>query len=82
MKSFPFDSEVIYDAEGHPEYDRGADSTILSDFIHLMFTDGVFPNPSTGLQVTASSEEMTVAVSDILNSGRQVKERLAQLEEM
>lgn len=62
MKSFPFDSEVIYDAEGNPEYDRGADSTILSDFIHLMFTDGVFPNPSTGLQVTASSEEMSVVV--------------------
>lgn len=32
--------------------------------------------------LAASSEEMTVAVSDILNSGRQVKERLAQLEEM
>lgn len=62
MKSFPFDSDVTYDAEGNPEYDRGADSTILSDFIHLMFTDGVFPNPSTGLQVTASSEEMSVVV--------------------
>ncbi|MGN0352382.1 MAG: hypothetical protein ACI4ES_12080 [Roseburia sp.] len=62
MRSFPFDSDVTYDADGNPEYDRGADSTILSDFIHLMFTDGVFPNPSTGLQVTASSEEMSVVV--------------------
>lgn len=62
MKSFPFDSDVTYDAEGNPEYDRGADSTLLAQFLHLMFTDGVFPNPSTGMQVTASSEEMSVVV--------------------
>ncbi|MCI5918027.1 MAG: hypothetical protein MRZ75_01675, partial [Roseburia sp.] len=62
MKSFPFDSDVTYDAEGNPEYDRGADSTLLAQFLHLMFTDGVFPNPSTGMQVTASSEKMSVVV--------------------
>lgn len=62
MRSFPFDSDVTYDELGNPEYDRGADSTILASFIHLMFTDGVFPNPSTGLQVTASSETMSVIV--------------------
>lgn len=62
MRSFPFDSDVTYDELGNPEYDRGADSTILANFIHLMFTDGVFPNPSTGLQVTASSETMSVIV--------------------
>lgn len=62
MRSFPFDSDVTYDENGNPEYDRGADSTILSDFIHLMFTDGVFPNPSTGLQVTHSDETMSVIV--------------------
>ncbi|MGN0438035.1 MAG: [Fe-Fe] hydrogenase large subunit C-terminal domain-containing protein [Lachnospiraceae bacterium] len=32
--------------------------------------------------LAASSEEMTVAVSDILDSGRQVKEQLMRLEEM
>lgn len=62
MRSFPFDSDVTYDELGNPEYDRGADSTILANFIHLMFADGVFPNPSTGLQVTASSETMSVIV--------------------
>lgn len=62
MKSFPFDSEVTYDSDGNPIYDRGADSGILADFLHLMFSDGVFPNPSTGLQVTASSSEMSVVV--------------------
>ena len=62
MKSFPFDSDVTYDSDGNPEYDRGVDSTILSEFLHLMYKDGVFPNPSTGLQVTSSSEEMSVVV--------------------
>lgn len=62
MKSFPFDSDVTYDSSGNPEFDRGVDSTILAQFLHLMFTDGVFPTPSTGLQVTASGDDMSVVV--------------------
>lgn len=72
MKSFPFDSEVTYDLDGNPVYDRGANSSMLADFLHLMFSDGVFPNPSTGLQVTASSSEMCVLVKpgSVMINGR------------
>lgn len=62
MRSFPFDSEVTYDELGNPSFDRGVDSSILADFLHLMFGDGVFPNPSTGLQVTTSENDMSVVV--------------------
>lgn len=62
MRSFPFDSEVTYDELGNPSFDRGVDSGILSDFLHLMFNDGVFPNPSTGLQVISSENDMSVVV--------------------
>lgn len=72
MKSFPFDSDVTYDSDGNPEYDRGVDSTILSEFLHLMYKDGVFPNPSTGLQVTSSDNEMSVVVNpgNVMIQGR------------
>ena len=62
MKSFPFDSEVTYTETGEPIYDRASNSQELRDYFHLMYTDGVFPNPSTGMQVTAYSEEMSVSV--------------------
>ena len=62
MKSFPFDSEVTYTETGEPVYDRASNSQELRDYFHLMYTDGVFPNPSTGLQVVAYSEEMSVSV--------------------
>lgn len=61
MKSFPFDSEVTYE-EGVPVYDRGQNSEELRDYLHLLYTDGVFPNPSTGMQVTVSQQEMSVIV--------------------
>jgi hypothetical protein len=62
MNSFPFDSQVTYDSDGNPSYDRAYDSKELRDYMHLLFTDGVFPNPSTGLQVTTSEQEMSVTV--------------------
>ena len=62
MKSFPFDSEVTYDEHDNPIYDRGTDSNTLAQFLGLMFRDGVFPNPSTGLQVTPSQNQMSVTV--------------------
>lgn len=62
MISFPFDSVVTYDADGNPSFDRAANSEILSSFLHLIFTNGVFPDPSTGLQVVASSQDMSVIV--------------------
>ena len=80
MKSFPFDSAVTYDSLGNPEYDRAADSAILADFLHLMFADGVFPNPSTGLQVVASENEMSVVVcpGNVMIRGRMGIEEAAR----
>jgi len=62
MKSFPFDSEVTYTDTGEPLYDRASDSQELRAYFNLMFSNGVFPNPSTGLQVVAYTEAMSVAV--------------------
>jgi hypothetical protein len=62
MKSFPFDSQLTYDEEGTPSYDRAYDSEGLRNYLKLLFTDGVFPNPSTGLQVTTSDQTMSVTV--------------------
>lgn len=62
MKSFPFDSEVTYDEHGIPHYDRGYYSQELRAYYSLLYTDGVFPNPSTGLQVTEYGQEMSVSV--------------------
>lgn len=62
MKSFPFDSEVTYGESGEPIYDRASKSQDLRDYFSLMYTDGVFPNPSTGLQVTTSTQSMSVTV--------------------
>lgn len=62
MISFPFDSELTYDEQGMPLYDRGCNGRELRDYLHLLYADGVFPNPSTGLQVTAYAQEMSVAV--------------------
>ncbi|MCM1026530.1 MAG: hypothetical protein NC432_08825 [Roseburia sp.] len=62
MKSFPFDSEITFDQDGRPLYDRGIDSEELRSYYHLLYTDGVFPNPSTGLQVTEYNQEMSVSV--------------------
>jgi hypothetical protein len=62
MKSFPFDSQLTYDSAGVPSYDRACDSKTLRSYTSLFFSDGVFPNPSTGLQVTTSEQEMSVTV--------------------
>lgn len=63
MKSFPFDSQVTYDPQGNPTYDRGVNSADLADNISLLYTNGVLPNPSTCLQVTESENQMSVLVN-------------------
>lgn len=62
MKSFPFDSEVTYDEDGMPQYDRGSKSADLREYLSLLYSDGVFPDPSTNLQVIAATQEMSVTV--------------------
>lgn len=62
MKSYPFDSEVTYDNEGNPQYDRSYTSKDLRTYNHLLYTDGVFAEPATGLQVMVSEQAMSVTV--------------------
>ena len=62
MKSFPFDSDVTYDTSGNQIYDRSYNSDDLRSYFHLLFSDGVFANPSTGLQVVSSEQDMSVSV--------------------
>ncbi len=62
MIGFPFDSHVTYDADGTPIYDRAVSSAPLRKLIKSLFSDGVLPNPSTNLQVSAATG-MTVVVN-------------------
>lgn len=62
MNSFPFDSQVTHDNDGNSVYDRSYNSDDLASKFALLFKNGVFPNPSTGLQVTTNSENMSVTV--------------------
>lgn len=58
-KSSFFDAELI----GVDEYDRTYLSDDFAEYFSAFLSNGVFPNPSTGLQVTASSTpDMTVTL--------------------
>lgn len=62
MIGFPFDSQVTYESDGTPVYDRAISSAPLRELIKKMLTNGVLPNPSTNLQVQ-SGTGMTVVVN-------------------
>lgn len=51
MIGFPFDSQVTYEADGTPVFDRAVSSAPLRQLIKSMLSNGVLPNPSTNLQV-------------------------------
>ena len=53
MIGYPLDSHVTYKADGTPEWDRAISSAPLRKLTKKLFSDGVLPNPSTNLQVTA-----------------------------
>lgn len=55
MIGYPLDSHVTYEADGTPVYDRGISSAPLRSLIKKLFSDGVMPNPSTNMQVVAST---------------------------
>ena len=55
MKSYPFTSEVTYDEMGLPLYDRAVDSAFLRAVFERYFSDGVFYNPASSLQVVAGT---------------------------
>ena len=55
MIGFPFDSHVTFEKDGTPVYDRAIASAPLRKLIGKLLTDGVLPNPSTNMQVSAGT---------------------------
>lgn len=51
MIGFPFDSQVTYEPDGTPVFDRAISSAPLRQLIKKMLSNGILPNPSTNLQV-------------------------------
>lgn len=62
MQGFPFDSQLSFDENSNPIYDRAVSSQPLRKLIRDLFTTGVMPNPSTNFQVSAGTDGMTVQV--------------------
>lgn len=62
MQSYPFTSQVTYDDQGLPLYDRAVDSEFLRETYKRYFEDGVFYKPTTAFQVTPGTG-MNVLVS-------------------
>lgn len=52
MNSYPFTSQVTYDEQGLPEYDRAVDSAFLRKVFAQYFSDGIFYKPTSALQVS------------------------------
>lgn len=55
MRSYPFTSQVTYDDEGLPLYDRAVDSAFLRKVFAQYFSDGIFYKPASALQVVADT---------------------------
>lgn len=56
MRSGFFNSEIIgYDAENMPVFDRAEDASFFAKYFSQFISNGVFPNPSTNMQVLADS---------------------------
>lgn len=55
MQSYPFTSQVTYDEQGLPLYDRPVNSEFLRKVFAQYFSDGVFYKPETALQVVADT---------------------------
>ena len=55
MQSYPFTSQVTYDEQGLPLYDRAVDSEFLRAVFAAYFSDGIFYKPTNALQVVAGT---------------------------
>lgn len=55
MQSYPFTSQVTYDEQGLPLYDRAIDSEFLRAVFAAYFSDGIFYKPTNALQVVAGT---------------------------
>lgn len=61
--SWPFDSTLTQDANGNPVYSRAYSADVIARILARYFRNGVFPTPSTCLQVL-QQEGMTVLVKE------------------
>lgn len=62
MRSGFFNSEIIgYDAENMPVFDRAEEASFFAKYFSQFISNGVFPNPSTNMQVLAT-EGMNIKV--------------------
>lgn len=61
MQSYPFTSQVTYDEQGLPLYDRAVDSKFLRKVYAQYWSDGIFYKPANALQVVVDTG-MQVAV--------------------
>ena len=62
MRSGFFNSEIIgYDAENMPVFDRAEEASFFAKYFSQFISNGVFPNPSTNMQVLAT-ENMNIKV--------------------
>ena len=60
MRSGFFNSEIIgYDAENMPVYDRAEEASFFAKYFSQFISNGVFPNPSTNMQVLATDRKST-----------------------
>lgn len=55
MQSYPFTSQITYDEQGLPLYDRAVDSAFLRKVFAAYFSDGIFYKPANALQVVAGT---------------------------
>lgn len=55
MQSYPFTSQVTYDEQDLPIYDRAVDSAFLREVFAQYFSDGVFYKPTSAFQVTVGA---------------------------
>ena len=55
MIGYPLDSHVTFKTDGTPVFDRAISSAPYRKLIKSLFSDGVLPNPSTNLQVSAGT---------------------------
>ena len=55
MIGYPLDSHVTYKTDGTPVWDRAISSAPYRKLIKSLFSDGILPNPSTNLQVSAGT---------------------------
>lgn len=62
MIGYPLDSHVEFDENNIPVYDRAVTSAPLRKLIKKLFSDGIMPNVSTNMQVSAGTG-LTVTVN-------------------